>query len=921
MPAPLLKTKLYIPPARSGLVSRSRLVERLKRELGPDHKLTLVSAPAGFGKTTLLAEWIHSMLEVSGSLLPAHCFCWLSLDKEDNDPVRFLSYLIAALQTIRADVGQEALIMLRSPQPPLPEHVLTLLINEIAVSGESRSVLEPKWVVVLDDYHLITAERVHEAMTFLLDHLPPSMHLILLTRADPPLPLARMRARSQLVEIRVNDLRFTTPEVEAFLNQVMDLGLAAADVAAMENRTEGWVAGLQLAALALRPVRSAPDPDDVHQFVSAFTGSHHYIVDYLSAEVLDRQPEPVKSFLLQTSVLDRLNGLLCNALTGREDAQVMLEALQQGNLFVVPLDEERCWYRYHRLFADLLRSRLQQVQPELIPGLLQRASKWYEQQGDADAAIGYALEAKDFSRAADLIEREAEGTLMRGRVFTLVQWLDALPDDLVRQRSSLCVWHAWALLFSGGALKTIESRLRDIKGADDVAPGMMAALHALLLAFQGKSLLATDLSRQALALSSTGGSFMHSFAGWVQGVIGLDSGDKQAGMEALDRAFTTSRQAGNVTIAAFVSYAWAELHVREGRLYQAAEAYRRVLDLATDAHGRRLPIAGPALVGLGELSREWNDLDAATRHVTEGMALSAAWVPNGDYEAYIVLARIRMARGDVAGAQEALQRAQEAAARYDVTELDDMAVALFQARMWVARGDLDAARRWAEGLGLYQYLDTPLREEIREPTEHRMLKYELLVLARLLVAEGKYDGAWALLESLIPVAEQRQRPRILIEVYVLQALALDAQGHRERALCTLERALSLAEPGGYTRIFLDEGLPVAQLLDEAVCRDTASAYARRLRSAFAADVPPGSGPAADSHGAVVPLTQLLIEPLTERELEILRLLPSYLSSTEIARELYISANTVRSHIKSIYDKLDVHNRADAVERARELHLL
>ena len=918
MTLPLLQTKLYVRSARAQHVSRPALLEQLDEGLDHGHRLTLISAPAGFGKTTLLSEWVAALGDRRAS--PPRV-AWLSLDDSDNDPARFSAYLVAALQTGDGGAGETLPGVLHAPQSVSMEQFLAELINRI-------SAVSASFVLVLDDYHLISAQPVHDAITRLLDHLPANLHLVIATRADPPLPIARLRARGQLTEIRMPELRFTSDEAAEFLNRVMGLELAAGEVAALEGRTEGWIAGLQMAAVALRATRSARG--DAVRFVRDFTGSNRFILEYLIEEVLQRQPEHVQAFLLRTSILERLCGPLCAAVAADTDGRgiedsgqangpaldrepwAVLEYLERANLFVVPLDDRREWYRYHRLFADLLRSRLERIHPHLVPVLHRRASTWYEQRGFVTEAIDHALSAGDLERAAGLIEQNAEATLMRGQAATFLRWVDRLPDGLVRERPSLCVLHAWMLLMAGQPLATVESRLRDADSGGELVTGRVTGLRALMAAFRGEVFHAAELSRRALDELPDHEQFTRTYVAWILRVCQLVSGVGVVDGQTFDDVFRMSQRAGNVMLSVMVICQRAELLMRQGQLHEAAASYRKALALATDARGRRLPIAGQALVGLGELLREWGDLDAAASHLLEGIALTEQWSDVGPFEAYIALARVRRAQGDVEGAWRALQTAQELAVSFDVTELDDLTVAMFQALFKVRQGELDPAQRWAEDRGLHQYIHAPLQEKAGDSYDLRLRKYELLVLARLLMAQGRPSEARALLQPLVPVAERRRRPGMLIEIHALQALASQALGDLDQAMAALERALALAEAEGYVRVFADEGAPMAALLREAAKRGITVAHVRSVQSALGAgeEAAPSAAEAA-----------ALPEPLSARELEVLRLLGTHLSSTEMAEKLFISANTVRFHIKNIYGKLGVHRRLDAVQRARELGLL
>jgi LuxR family maltose regulon positive regulatory protein len=904
MKVPLLTTKLYVPPPRPNLVSREHLVARLDEGVRLGHKLTFVSAPAGFGKTTLVSAWAATC---------GRPVAWLSLDEGDNDPARFLAYLAATLRSIGVEVAEGT-----STEPV--ETYLTTLVNQI-------DTVAP-FILVLDDYHFVTDQPVHDALAFLLDHLPENVHLVIATRADPPLPLARLRGRGQLTELRLADLRFNPDEAAEFLGKVTGLELAGDDVVALASRTEGWIAGLQMAALSLQ------GKEDASQFVAAFTGSNRYILDYLLEEVLRREPGYVQGFLLQTSILERLCGPLCEAVIGdwrlemdsaespisSLKSQTILEYLESSNLFILPLDNERQWYRYHRLFADLLRQRLHRMHPDRVPGLHRRASGWLERNGLMAEAIDHALAAKDLERAADLVEQNAEATLMRGEVATFLRWVDALPEALVRARPALGVLYAWMLLWQGQSLKLIESFLRDAEEGDEGVSGRATALRGLIAGLRGQTARTVELCRLALEQLSEEDRFVRPLALWLLRAIELAGSGGKVDMRALDDVLRMSQRAGNVMLSVMIACNRAEILMRRGRPHEAAATYRQAVELATDAQGRRMPIAGQALVGLGELSREWGDLDAAERYLIEGIDLSEQWTEVGSLEAYIALARVRWTRGDMDSAWDALRRARELSVKYDVTDLDDLSVAMFQAWMRISQGDLGPARRWAEERGLFEYIDAPLQEEAGDSYDLRMRKYELLVLARLLIAQERPGEALKLLGSLIPAAEWRGRPVLLIEIYVLQALAYQAQGDLDQALDVLEYVLSLAAPEGYVSIFAGEGKSMVELLREAarrgVMRGIAPGYVNKLLAALGISGYGGVGESrSHSH------TQPIAEPLSERELEVLHLLNTHLSSTGIAEKLYISVNTVRYHIKNIYGKLGVHSRSDAVQRAGELGLL
>lgn len=893
----LLRTKLYIPPVRSKFVSRPRLIERLNA--GMTRRLILVSAPAGFGKTTLMSEW------VSQAKAPV---AWVSLDEGDNDAARLLVYVVAALQTIEAKVGEGIVGALQSPQPPPTEWLLTALLNE-------ATDISDNFALILDDYHVIKAPPIHEALAFLVEHMPSQMHLFIVGRADPPLPLPRLRIRGELAELRAADLRFTFDEAVAFFNEVMGLDLSAEHVAALETRTEGWAAGLQVAALALQglmaqEVRSLQSRGDTVSFIQAFTGSHRYIMDYLVEEVLQRQPEAVQSFLLQTAVLDRLTGPLCNAVCsegadGAEggDGQAMLEALDRANLFVVPLDDERRWYRYHRLFADLLRTRLEQRLGE--PGLRtlhRRASDWYERNGLIAEALDHALAARDFERAARLIEQVAWAMLTRGEMTTLLIWLDALPDELVRKRPWLCVFNAWALLFTG-QLNAVEPRLRDVErhagldASSQAVLGHVAAIRAYVARLQGDVPRAVALSRSALERLPEDNLRLRGAITLNLGLAHWMAGHPVEAGRVMAESAAISQVAGDMYLTLVAISMLGQAQEMQGRLREAIETYRRAVQL-TAGHGERPPpFAGLAYLGLAGPLCEWNDLDGAKRHVMTALELGER---GGSVEtlqgACSTLWRVRQAQGDVAGALHALQKAKQLAREHYPAAVP--LVAASEARWSLAQGDLAAASRWAEESGLRADDNVSFQQEA-----------EYLTFARVLTAQGKADEALQLLGRLYQAAQAAKRMGIVIEILTLQALALQAQGDLDRAVSALEQALSLAEPEGYVRLFVEEGEPAAMLLRAAASRGIAPDYVNRLLMAF--------GVPEYGH----PYTSALVEPLSERELEVLHLVATGLSNREIADELIIALSTVKSHTNSIFGKLGVKSRTQAVAQARALGLL
>ncbi len=892
----LLKTKLFMPPVPSEMVHRPRLVERLLD--GFKGKLTLVSAPPGFGKTTLLSECF------SLSDLPVG---WVSLDDDDNDPSRFWTYFISALQQIHPEVGESAMEMLESPQPPALETLLTELINDLADCGDSLGHL---CVVVLDDYHVIDDKSIQKGVAFLIDRMPRQLHVVISTRVDPPLPLARLRARGQLSEFRAGDLRFTPEEAAALLNDLIGLGLSEEDIALLDARTEGWVAGLQMAALSMR------DREDISSFVAAFGGSHRFVLDYLSEEVLNRQPAEVQSFLLETSILDRLTGPLCDAVTGRKNGTDILRGLEKSNLFVTPLDEQRTWYRYHTLFAELLQQRLHQLEHDKVRHLHNRASKWYERNGLIDEAISHALGAGDYERAANLIERAAEATLMRSEVTTFLGWLEALPDEVVHCRPRLCAFNAWALLLSGRPLATIEEHLRDAAESDPagLASGEVAMLRALMAAIKGDTLQSTKLANQALELLPEESSFLRNVVACNLGLVYMLTGDVASALPVFEEAVRVGRDTGNLMLTVIGLQRLAELYIARGQLREAKTFYDWILELAVDAKGRLLPVAGTALVGLGDLLREWNDLESAGHCLTEGIDPMTKWQEAGATLGYVALARIKQNQNDPSGASEAIEKAKQLALAYDATEIDDIEVAAHEAGLHIAQGDLEAAARWIKESNLGTSPDITQAGSSHLPYSIRELQH--ITLARILVAQGRADAALEILDPLLTAAEGLGRTGSVIRVLVLKALAFEVRGDTLRAAKSLERALSLAQPGGYVRTFIDEGQPMERLMRRAVTQGAVREYTKQLLAACSAPKPrpPSRSKASGARGK-------LVEPLSDREVEVLKLVAAGQSNRDIAEKLYLAVGTVKKHVYNIYGKLNVKRRTEAVTRARDLRLI
>ena len=908
----LLATKLHVPRPRHGFVPRPRLLERLGE--GTAHELTLVCAPAGFGKTSMLAEWARC---------GPQSVAWLSLDSGDSDPARFWRYVAAALDRLRPGIADRVAALLRGSQQAPLEAVLTAVVNELADADEEV-------VLVLDDYHLIDDPAVHGSLRLLLQRSPPQLRLVLASRADPSLPLARLRACGQLSELREGDLRFTVEETAALLRAATGLDLSADSVAALEARTEGWVAGLQLAALSLH---GHADPAG---FVASFSGSHRFVLDYLTEEILARQPEPLVRFLLETSVLERLCGPLCDAVTGRDDSQQLLEQIERANLFLVPLDDQRRWWRYHHLFADLLQARLQQRRPGRMAELHQAAAAWCEQHGLGDDAIRHALACEDPEGAARLIERHLEEQILRrSEGATIARWLAALPTAVVRSRPRLCFGQALTALLRGRADEA-ESLLDAVERASDTAgeepyepsvgraasilanlPAVTAVGRADLARLRGEPEHEAIFARQALAhLTEQDGMQLGSFARYHLAMADWLGGLPEEAEQGLAEVVADRSAAGERYLAVRASWDLGHIQQAEGRLAAALRTYQHGLEVATEPGHPPLPAAGMAQVGMAEVLYERDELAAALEHATAGVGLcrQLAYTPPLA-TGLVTLARIRHAQGDQDGALHALDQAEGAMPDPAMVDLLNP-VPSQRARLLLANGDPTAALRLTRQGGL-------------SPGDQPDYPHErsYLLLVRVLLAERAPDQAVALLGRLHALAAAQGRVGGLLEVLVLQALTLEAVGDHHGALAALVEALKLAAPEGYLRVFLDDGAPMASLLGKlATTPATVQAVAAsllvrghldRLVQAFdrqGLEVLARSRPG----GAMAPG---LVEPLSARELQVLQLLADGRSNQAIAAELVISLDTVKRHVSHVLEKLQAANRTQAVSRARDLRLL
>ena len=891
---PLVSTKLRPSQARPKLVARPRLVQRLDPEAG--RRLTLVSAPAGFGKTTLVGKWAKDQADKGRPV------AWLSLDDGDNDPARFLSYLVGALRrgTGEEELGEGVLAALRSPEPPRIEALAGALVNEVAGLPGGLDL-------VLDDYYAIDSEGVHRIVTILLEHLPEGAHLIISSRVDPPLPLARLRARDQMVRLGAPELAFTLEEAVAFLRGVMELDLSRDDIASLEERTEGWVAGLQLAALSMR------DREDLPAFVESFSGGHRDILDFLAEEVLARQPTRVRRFLLETSILDSLTGPLCDALIGRTDGNEMLEKLERENLFVVALDDERVWYRYHHLFRDFLRGRLRHENPELVSELHLRASGWYEENGRTAEAVGHALSAPDHGLAVRLIGVGSRLAWSRGEVPTVLRWLEALPAQARRNRPRLILQHAMALALTGrpdGAEPLLEEAEREVEATGEdrrFLSGFASAVRSWCARLRGDTPHAVELAQRGLSLLPEEEGGLRAFAAVVLGDTLWTTGDLASAGEALAEAARIGRSAGHVYSTLSAMTLQARVQSERGRLREAGETLSQAQRFVEEQGIELLPAAGAIHIGVGALLYERDDLDGAERALETGVELAERTGNVTDLVwGYVTLSRTKRARGDEGGALEMAHKTEQIARDYGA-DLEIAIAASWMARLSLIRGDLAEAAFEQERSANADDAAAAARMVYR------------ITSARILHVRERHREALGLLEEPRKAAESGGRARDLIEVLSLQALALWAANGKERAVSILSEALALAAPEGYVRTFVDEGQPMAEILSRVL----ETQHRGRLDS-------PPRFPAhyvkkllawleRDTTGAA--LVARLPEPLTERELEVLRLIASGKSNHRIASELFISVGTVKTHVNNLYRKLNARSRTQAVARGRELNLI
>jgi LuxR family maltose regulon positive regulatory protein len=894
MSTPLLATKLHYPAARPDLVPRPRLIARLDAGLDQDagfsRKLTLVSAPAGYGKTTLIGEWLkrgspggmlkdglQPLASAHGSpssiTLHSSGVAWLLLDEADNDPRRFITYLIAAMGQIDARIGLAATAMLEAPQPPPSEAVLTVLVNEI-------SSIPERAILVLDDYHVIHTPSIHEQLAFLLDHLPSNLHLVITTREDPLLPIPRLRARDQVLEIRQDDLRFTTAETAEFLQRVMGLSISSDDVATLERRTEGWIAGLQLAALSMR------GREDLPGFVQAFTGSSRFVLDYLIEEVFERQQPEVKDFLLRTSVLERLSGQLCDAVVGRTGSQALLETLEQANLFVVSLDQARVWYRYHRLFAELLRHRLRASDPGLETELHRRASQWFEAAGLSEEAIRHALEARDWERAATLIQSTSTDLLKRGEVATVIGWFRGLPEETLLADPVLCFSYCWPLLLAGqyGVAAPLLARVEQAAGRSPAFLGEVYAAQAYLARAVGDQERLVECSRRALELLPVSSISSRGIVAMNLGLAYWHRGQMREAEQVLEEALEAAQATGNLYASLTSQIFLGRVFAVRGELQRAEECFRAAIQ-----RGGETPINALAHADLAALHYEWDDLGASDAQLQSAIALCQR-SQNDEFLAgcWILGSRLRVAQGDLAGAEGALEQAR-VLVRAGKTS-DPMAERVDAAQAWLLMATGESVGEW--GRKLKEGVDG-----------HPFYRFLGVTKARI----SPDDLAGARLEELGRVARANEWGYGSVAVGALQASLAES---RAEALERLTDALRLAEGGGFIRSFVEAGGRLIPVLREAAARGVSPGYVGRILAALTKAIE-----------AAAPHPVSLIEALTDRELEVLRLVAAGKSNREIAEQLVVSTGTAKTHIHNLCGKLGVRNRTEAAMRAKELGLV
>lgn len=898
MSSPLLATKFNPPPKGEKHITRPRLWQKLEDCLQSSVSLALICGPAGYGKTTLVSQWLQSAEHTHDIK-----FAWLTLDRSDDDLTRFLTYFIAALQRIHPGSGEGVLKLLRTHKPASVPVLTTLLINEISeISG--------RFMLVLDDYHFINSHSIQDFMGFLIEHRPPSLGLILITRADPSLPLARMRARGQLVELRQSDLAFTREESAAFFTMAIGLDLSPAQINKLEAQTEGWITGLQLAALSLR---ARQDPTTLFY---TFSGEHEFIADYLTEEVLASLSQAERTFLLHTSLLERMCASLCEMVTGQPGAQSMLEKLLEANLFITPLDSNHTWFRYHPLFADLLSKRLQEQKPGLLSELHFRASRWYQENGLVDLAIEHALAGGDMEQAALLIEGVAESALKTGDVMTLIRWIESLPEAELSARPRLACLYGVSLTLCGRSIKDVIMLLEKIRLAGDLTgfQGELALLEAFMAILRGDAVGGIKMAEQALGQIPSERAFIRSLAADSLGLGYILAGDSVAAASAFKQVVEISQQSENLMMTLIALTNLAGLQFLDGHLHAAFATCKQVVDLAEQEIGELPPVTGKTLLNMGEILREQGELDAAFEYFSRAAVLMEQFTEIGLPVAYLSQAKVKMNLKDWTTAQAYIDQARRLAQATLSTEMDDQMVKIAQARLWIGRGNLTAVISWAREEGLLERSFAEMHTAVEcNIMSEELFEAQTLIMIRLALVRQQPGKALEMIEGLTEVNRKRSQARRKVELLVLKALALQQMDRLDQAVEVLGQALNLGEPEGYQITFVEHGELIAPLLYQAIERDLSPGYASRLLDTII--IAPSSAVLRGKNETG------MIEALSDRELEVLGLIAQGLSNAEIARRLFISLSTVKGHTTNIFGKLSVRNRTQAVALARSMGLL
>jgi LuxR family maltose regulon positive regulatory protein len=864
------------------------LVKQLNE--GFDRKLTLISAPAGYGKTTLLSEWIQS-----GDNL----FCWVTLDESDNDQKRFLSYLFASLKTINIEIDAQTINRLQSYQESILDDLLIAIINQL-------SDIPFPFAVVLDDYHHISSENVHHVVEFLLEHLPPHAHLVIATRADPPLPIGLFRARNQLTELRSSDLQFSPEESDTLFNQINSLDITTQNIEAIVSRTGGWVTGLQMASLALKG-RSDPN-----QYIQTFSGSHDYIVDFLTTQVLQEQPKNIQEFLLSTSILARFSATLCEAVSGQKNGHAILKNLKDDNLFLISLDDHNEWYAYYQLFRDLLFQRLVETNPSMIPTLYQNASEWFEAHGYFMEAITYAIRGEHFEKALALIAMHAEETISQGGVTILIQWVKKIPEELVKSNFQVCLYYSWALLIHRDAPNKIEKQIENLEKFYSTYPGEILAVKAYQATLQGKITNSTEYARQALELLPENALFVRQLTALNLSASLFLAGEILEGEKMLEEVVKLSLKSGNSMIAVVTLCRIGSIRMQKGDLSTAGDSYQRALEAARDENGSLLPSACEAYFGLGKIKWERFELDSANQYLIDGIELSKQWSEVSAIESYIVLAQLKQTLGETAEANQLLQTAQKITNKNSFTQSGSLYVASQNAYLRLRQKEYHFSENWANERGLSKYLESEKLEASSNFGVDFIRNIELIVYARILVAKLQYNEAFNLIEKLTPILETFGQKNKLIEAMILKALINYKQGNEDLARTEIKEALRLASPGKFIRVFIDEGPEIIHLIQQV----EQQGYTSQLIEQILAGAGLQKKTPAHSENLAV-----LIEPLSDREIDVLRRLDSDLPVPEIADQLVVTVSTLRTHIRNIYQKLGVHSRFEAVSKAKDLKII